>query len=369
MAKLYFATNRNPSFDRRRRLKDLGNRFNDQGPQIFRVGWAEVEGTDPLDDDGWRVVEKDLYKESAAENREVVGSAMMFEGLRKYLKKQPKDVIIYLHGFANDFDNSAVRAAQLEHLYGRQGEDAVVVFFGWPSNGKVFPSFSNYMSDRDDAEASGIAMARVLEKFVAFLTELREEDRAEIVAAQTEGIAPDPSRLKQCDRKLHLVAHSMGNWALRHAVLGFAKRHGGRRLPRIFDHAFLMAADEDADALGDGAKLAMLLDLATNIHVYHAGNDIPLEVSDKTKGNPDRLGSDGPDDLDTLHPRILTLDCTKVSDTRTTHGNHQYYRLRSEVISDVVATLRGKPQQGRANRVETRPGRSWRIIAGQTAET
>ncbi|MEM8790650.1 MAG: alpha/beta hydrolase [Pseudomonadota bacterium] len=364
MAKIYFATNRDVRFNRRGKLKGFGKRFHKDGPQMFRVGEAMVQGADPFADKGWKVTARKIYPESKTKSKEVVGSANLFEGLRKRLKDGCTDMIIYLHGFANDFDNSAIRAAQLQSLYGEKGKEAIVVFFGWPSNGEVVPSFSNYRSDRHDAKLSGVAMARMLHKLVAFLMELRRQDQELLLAARdAHGGIPDPKDLKQCDRKIHVVAHSMGNWALRHAVLEFAELYGGRRLPRIFEHVFLMAADEDSDALSDREKLGMLLDLGNQIHVYHAKDDIPLQVSDRTKSNPDRLGAQGPEDLDLLDSRIVTVDCRDVSDTHgeVTHGRHQYYRTRKEVVQDVVATLRGEPQQGRSGRTETRTGRSWRI--------
>ena len=44
------------------------------------------------------------------------------------------------------------------------------MLFSWPSNGMVQPAW-NYFSDREDAEASGIAMGRALKQLVEFLTE------------------------------------------------------------------------------------------------------------------------------------------------------------------------------------------------------
>ena len=231
--------------------------------------------------------------------------------------------------------------------------------FSWPSNGSVFPSW-NYFSDRDDAEASGLAMARALRRFSGFLKQIRANDRAAILKAKRAGEVPDQAELQQCERKVHIVAHSMGNWALRHAINKFVIANRGTT-PRLFDHAFLMAADEDEDALARRDKLASLLRLANHVHVYHASDDRALEISDRTKGNPDRLGAEGPPNLDALPDRVTALDCADVSDTVFYHGRHQYYRLRKEVIDDVVRTLRGEAQDGRKGRITLRAGRSWKL--------
>lgn len=366
MAKIFFATNRDIKSITSKTGKNFGDRFNVMGPQIFRVGEVEVtlDGSPfDTDDDVWKVGRCDVYDEqlNSEKNKSAkLGSADMFDLLRKRLKGSLCDVIVYVHGFASDFPNAARRAAALERLYSSEAKSVIVVMFSWPSNGTVAP-MNEYFSDRDDAAASGIAMARTLMRLVEFLEELRSEDRKAITAARREGRVPDEDALKQCERKLHVVAHSMGNWALRHAVNQFADMNFGR-VPRVFDNAFLMAADEDADALSTPGKLPKLLQLANRIHVYHADDDRALEVSDKTKGNPDRLGTDGPENLDRLSERIVSIDCSAVSDTTLSHGRHQYYRLRKEVIADVQATIAGAPEDERAGRRTVRPGRSWRLI-------
>lgn len=378
MADIFFATNRDVKFETSRNGKNFGNRFHEKGPQVFRLGAAEVtlSGNDPFDDDKWSVGRTDLVSENVdKQNRQVkLGSAKLFEDLRRILKKKKNmDVVIYIHGFANDFPNTAKRTAALEQIYndelarqgGTNGKRVMVLAFSWPSNGKVFGSY-NYHSDRDDASLSGVAMARTLMRLVEFLMDLRKRDRKTLVKAQQRGEVPEDKDLEQCNRCIHVVAHSMGNWALRHAVNRFAELNDGR-VPRILDHCFLMAADEDADALANEHKLGKLLRLANFVHVYHARDDRALQVSDTTKGNPNRLGSHGPDNLDLLDERVLAVDCRDVSDTDLSHGRHQYYRLRREVISDTVATILGTAQEDRANRAEIRPGRSWRLKDGVTA--
>ena len=363
MTRIFFATNRDVKFETSKNANNFGKRFNEQGPQCFRVGWVDVDLTgDPKDDDAWEVGRCELMPEeldSSMPEGAKLGSAAMFEGLRQALRKTNCDVVIYLHGFANDFPNTAKRAAALQHFYSQKPRPVLVVMFSWPSNGVVFPRYE-YFSDREDAEVSGIAMARTLKKLTDFLAQLRAEDREVIRKHKRDGTVPSPKELKQCERQLHLLAHSMGNWALRHALVKYAKLHPGQ-VPRLFDHAFLMAADEDANALEHDHKLGHLVDMANMVHVYHASDDRALQISDATKGNPDRLGADGPASFDPLPERVVSVDCVKTSATITAHGNHQYYRLRDEVIGDVLATLKGAPQQGRTGRIEIRPGRSWML--------
>lgn len=368
MTQIFFASNRNVLHETSSKGTLLGPRFNAGGPQCFRVGRAEVtlDGM-PEEEDAWSVGATRLYPETLdatqpSEAGAKLGSARMFEDLRELLKSEDMDVIVYLHGFANSFVNSVQRAAALQAIYGAGGRKVLVVLFSWPSNGQVQPAW-NYFSDREDAEASGLAMGRALERLVEFLARMREADSAAIRAARRDGAVPDPADLTQCTRRLHVLAHSMGNWALRHAIRKFIDLRGGK-LARIFDTAFLMAADEDNDALRHPLKLRALDDLANRVFVYHAANDVALTISDTTKGMPNRLGSDGPDNLDHVSERVMAIDCSAVSKTLLAHGRHQYFRLRAEVIADVQATLRGDAQENRPGRVTTRPGRSWALSPG-----
>lgn len=361
---IYFASNRDVKHETSSSGNIFGDRFNSDGPQCFRVGEAQVErsGSDPKDDGNWAVGRTKLYPEdldSGGPDGVKLGSERLFSEIRQRLKADNLDVIVYIHGFANSFENSVNRAAALQELYSTDQQKVMVVLFSWPSNGQVQPAW-NYFSDREDAQASGLAMGRALARFVEFLEDLRIEDHQTILAARKEGEVPNKSDLKQCTRRMHLLAHSMGNFALRHALLKFAEINGGR-IDRVMDCAFLMAADEDNDALQQPMELGRLDEIANRIFVYHAANDVALTISDRTKGMPKRLGSDGPQNLDLVSERVYAIDCRKISDTILSHGRHQYYRLRDEAIHDVQATLADIPQESRPGRQEVRPGRSWRL--------
>ncbi len=121
MSVIFFATNRDVRFMTSKNGNNFGKRFNEGGPQMFRLGKVEVKLTgDPLDDDAWDVGRCEIYPEtldSSMPGGAKLGSAAMFEDLRQILKNNGKDVIIYLHGFANDFPNSVKRAAALQRLY------------------------------------------------------------------------------------------------------------------------------------------------------------------------------------------------------------------------------------------------------------
>ncbi len=358
---VYFATNRTQPT---RRGGPFGNRFHRDGPQFYEVGKATVTWGEPdprnRDWDDFTVTYQlqqgrrprveapasgavpEMHRKSS--RGEIVGSANLFRSLRAEMVTSGKDILVYLHGFANSFDSAMARAAQLKELYriapadGGAEYEPYIFAFSWPSDGKVQPPWK-YTSDREDAALSGVAMARALRRLVDFLN---------------DG--------ERCDCRLHLVAHSMGNWALRHAVLGLRALLDGGRLPSIFENAFLMAADEDEDCFEHRDKMVGLTELANAIHVYHSRDDLALKVSDETKGNMDRLGAHGPKSFSGISTRINAIDCRQVDYTDLAHGKHQYYRLRREVIADVKQVLAGKlPPERIPERETVEPARRFRI--------
>ncbi|MFN6954693.1 MAG: alpha/beta hydrolase [Acetobacteraceae bacterium] len=261
-----------------------------------------------------------------------LGSTAVFDGLRERLVAGKADLVLLLHGYACDFATALSNAAELKTKWGTKARPIETAVFSWPADGKIVPWIA-YASDRDDARSSAKAVARALLRFLAYL---REIDRNE-----------------WCNANIHLVAHSMGNYVLRNAVQAMISDLGGRPLPRVFKTIFLMAADEDNDALEDPKKLARLPELGESVQVYFARNDRALTISDVTKGNPDRLGSTGPRTLTSLPQKVTLVDCAEVSDTSPiSDARHQYYRKRAEVLADIRAVLAGTAP-------EDVPGREW----------
>ena len=336
---IYFATNRN--MQGRLTQPRFGGRTHKDGPEFYRVGTAAVQKVSNDLDDGYEIRDVKVKSEGVT-NPNNRGSDELFAEMRQDIREQACDVLVYIHGFANSFENSISRAAQLHELYEIHHQDKfkhpVVFAFSWPSNGETFPPWE-YFSDRDDAEASGTAMARAVLRFFDYLQ--RTDD--------------------SCTQRIHLVAHSMGNWALRYAVQKLKLHTKGGALEPLFDNALLMAADEDDDALEKEYKLKPLLELARRVHVYHSNDDKALVISDTTKFNPDRLGYGGPRSFSGMSTRVVAIDCEAVDDTEFFHVNHQYYRRRPEVIADVKQVLTGIRSNNVIGREVIEPGRRYRI--------
>lgn len=284
-----------------------------------------------------------------AESRERFGSTEMFAELQADMQANACDALLYIHGFNNTFADAIEAAAELADRYAQAGKALRVVLFSWPSEGKLFPP-TRYFDDRTAARLSAMALARALARLRDLIEEFARDGRA-------------------CNQRLHVMAHSMGNYALRFAVNDLINKYAdGRPLP-VFENVFLMAADADDDALEldlNVAKLQPLGRIAQHIHVYHSKGDIALRVSDWTKGNPNRLGAGGPRSMPKVDDRVVAIDCREVDDTPGDNGKHNYFRRRAEVVADVAAVLSGVAPDRIAGR-NARGERRYRIRPADTS--
>lgn len=342
MIEVYFATNRNLEAKTPPRF---GNEFHKEGPHYLRYGRAEVKKSR-----GRYTVDKvhladEKIPESGKETP-VLGSKAVYETLRARMAEGNNDVLCLIHGYAATFDSALERAAELQDKYGK-GRKLQAFVFSWPANGRMVP-WLDYYDDRDDAKASALAIARSFLKLHDFLLQLGREQRT------------DGERVF-CGQSIHLVAHSMGNYALRHALQAI-RREMGDAPPRVFDNVFLMAADEDDDAFEHDHKLRLLPRLAKAVHVYFARNDRALVISDTTKGHPDRLGSEGPRLREGIPRKVTLVDCQDVVDLGLDDLSlHQYYRLADEVVADVRHVLAGRAPGEIPNRLLVPDDRGFRL--------
>ena len=340
---VYFATNRNP----------IGSPPTDFGPKLsshegldLRFGSADVElkfkkdgGADEDDSEITIEVEKERLTTRAhapTSRNFVFGSDAVLDKVRKKMVKpeRKRDSILYIHGFANSFKSSIVRAAELKHQLGAGANLAV---FSWPSDGEVF-LYSPYMRDREDARASGLAMGKAIRLLARYLHSMTTEPERRATRRSLLGGEDIP--IGPCEQKIHLLAHSMGNYAFRHGVVALRDDFRGQQV-KLFEKVFLMAADADDDALSDPDKMAFLTQIAEKISVYHTSRDRALWVSESTKGNCERLGSDGPFNNRDLPDKIDAIDVSAVLGQDSDSTNHQYYRLNPAVLADMRAMLTG----------------------------
>lgn len=360
---VYFVTNRNEEPSETPDGLGFGRDFHRRSPLWLRYGMAEMRKLSARSRQAARaaesvpgessdadpalaayavkrvvVMEEKIPETTENDPKRVLGSKQAFEHLRQALLRTPgAEVVVLIHGYSCTFENALSNAAEIKAKWSTPGKPLEVVVFTWPSDGRTTP-FLAYKSDRDDARGTAKAIARAIHTFHDYML----------------SVLRDLPQDQWCRRKIHLVAHSMGNYVLRNALQALISDLGGKALPLLFENIFLMAADEDDDAFESDGKLALLPSLSQNVFIYFSGRDGALTISDLTKFNPDRLGTHGPRVLTNLPRKVVLVDCSFVSDTSPpiTDVHHQYYRRRKEVIEDIRLVLAG-------GGTAAAPGRVW----------
>ncbi|MDQ8757815.1 alpha/beta fold hydrolase [Sphingosinicella sp. LHD-64] len=338
--RVFFVTNRNHLPDNKEAV--FGAQFNPDGVAALRFGYADygVGGGKPAFQSVF--VYPEAKADAPAEGFARQGSAGFLDDLRAAMGDERSDTLVFIHGFNVTFVEALHAGARLGHQVTIEKRRLNVVVFSWPADGKAIPWMS-YYSDREDARSSGAAIARAYLKLHDFVCGLKPDD--------------------YCNRNLHLLAHSMGNYVLRQGLQALLSKEP-RRLVRLFDEIVLAAPDEDDDAFETDGKLRLLPQIARRITLYHNSRDRALLVSDKTKANPDRLGSDGPRMLDLLPRKIVVVDCRRVVPAKgdSDIAYHSYFLTCPPVSTDLTATLAGAESGLIGNREVVRPDLVYRIM-------
>jgi esterase/lipase superfamily enzyme len=260
---------------------------------------------------------------------QTIGQGQFSQSAIDDLSDPGRNLLVFIHGFDNSFENAITRAAFNQQWFaasGLQGAETSVVAFSWPSRGKLislpFPSAA-YRRDQTTAGQSGLHLMT----FFANLEPI-------ITSARAKG------------NRVFLLAHSMGNWALQAAVESWFTHGNGDAL--LFDEVILAAADEiyNSFEFGPTGRLSALDRLSRRVSVYASNEDAVLDISMAINLGAKRLGQDGPHDrsnTDRFPPaKYRTVQCGGFRDYRINLGSsHQYYRRSPGVRMDIANAMAG----------------------------
>jgi esterase/lipase superfamily enzyme len=177
------------------------------------------------------------------------------------------DVLIYVHGFKQTFEKSALDAAHLSdgiRFHGR------TMLFSWPSKAGLF----DYAYDRDSAMWSRDDFERVLHSVVT---------------------APGVGRI-------HIVAHSMGTMLTLESLRQLEAQYGDNDADRIGAVVFA-APDIDMDVFS--AAITHIGPLARKITVITSTNDRALALSGRIAGGTTRVGAAEKAAIERLGVRVI----------------------------------------------------------------
>jgi esterase/lipase superfamily enzyme len=246
------------------------------------------------------------------------------------LSNPGRNLLVFIHGFDNSFENAITRAAFNREWFaasGVAGADTTVVAFSWPSLGQLIslPFLdADYRRDQTMAGQSGLHIS----SFFANLEPI-------ITSARAQG------------HRVFLLTHSMGNWALQAAVESWFMHGNGDAF--LFDEALLAAADEIYNTFeyAPSGRLSALDRLTRRISTYFSEEDAVLKLSMAVNLGAKRLGQDGPHDrFDTTRfppSKYRAFDCSGFRDYDVgLASSHQYYR-RSPGVRTNIANTMGTP--------------------------
>lgn len=218
----------------------------------------------------------------------------VFAQMRDQLNRTGSDeAFVFVHGFNVTFSEAAKRTAQIAYDMQFSG---LPFLFSWPSQGNAY----SYISDTAVVRMSGRRLLSVLKRVVA-------ESGA---------------------KRIHLIAHSMGNRAMTDALELFALEHKGK--PPAFEQLLLTAPDLDAGLFEE--MLKTIRPVAARTTLYASNNDWALTVSRQLHGNAPRAGQGGENIV-----TVQDVDSIEMSALGDDMLAHSYFANDPSALMDILS--------------------------------
>ncbi|MEX0407758.1 alpha/beta hydrolase [Aquibium sp. LZ166] len=228
------------------------------------------------------------------------------------------EAFVFVHGFNVPFHEAAKRTAQMAY---DMNFDGLPILYSWPSRASVV----SYIADTAVVNLSGRRLSLFLEDLVA----------------------------KSGAKRIHLIAHSMGNRALTDALELFALRHDGEA--PAFDQVLFTAPDLDAGLFAEMMKT--IRTTAERITLYASNKDWALAVSRQLHGDSPRAGQGGRQILNVAS--LDSIDMTAIGEDML---KHSYYANNPSALTDILSLFwRDAPPEKRCGmtQVEGENGSYW----------
>ncbi|HWK68112.1 MAG TPA: alpha/beta hydrolase [Rhizobiaceae bacterium] len=267
----------------RDRSDNAGEMFS--GERALAPAFAEITVSIPPNDArkvgevAWpRKLPPDPAKDFATLKAEQVDRATAEKWLSAKVRKSPdRSVVVFIHGFNNQFEDAVFRFAQIvedSHLR------SVPVLATWPSRGSLLA----YGYDRESTNYTRNAVESLFQ-YLARDAEIEE---------------------------VSILAHSMGNWLALESLRQMAIRNGG--LPAKFKNVMLAAPDVDVDVFR--SQIADMGEQRPRFTLFVSRDDRALALSRRLWGDVSRLGAIDPEQSpykeELAAHNITVIDLTKV---------------------------------------------------------
>jgi len=286
---------------------------------------------------------------------EAAAAALQAEVARRLAASPRKELVLFIHGYNNQFRTAALTISEMCHFLGRE---FVCGLFSWPAGG-TRGLLMGYNVDRESAEYSALHLKQAIR-----------------LIGQTPGL-----------ERLHLVAHSRGTdllvtvadqlmtesyvmgeqWVKRHKVANIVLLAPDIDSGVAAAKVFAVMSDPDLPAGGRKPAPDFKFDAkGLRVTVYTSPDDRALSLSEWLFGSLLRLGRLNtteltPRQIARITPLEKMFNFIQVSG-RTDLFGHSYFTSNPAVSSDLIAMLRYNEDPGQAQRpLEHVGGPFWRI--------
>lgn len=233
-----------------------------------------------------------------------------------------KEVILFVHGYNNNFTDASLTLADIWHFTGRHG---VPIVYTWPAaSGGLF----GYFKDREAGE------------FTIF--HLKELIR--MISAHNEV------------ENIHIIAHSRGTdittTALRELIIESRAAGISPRAKYKVENLILAAPDMDFGVVSQRLIAEKIGPAFGQISVYMNKNDGALGISQKLMSGLrfGRAQSDSlTDDEREIFARVKNVNFINVEGVSGFFG-HSYFRSHPGVLSDIAVVIKEKTPPGTSKR-------------------
>jgi esterase/lipase superfamily enzyme len=316
---VYFATNREPS-GTPEALRDPDLFFGDvrgdlsYGVCEVSIPYKRTPGTLPEPSIWSLEFAQDPQKHVVLMEIERLPDADFWKQLRVRVEASPnRQLMLFVHGYCATFRDAARRTAQMAYDMNYQGPG---MFFSWPAGSDLegFQERANYLKDLRRAEESDEDLIAVIESI---------------------------SRWSGAER-VHLVAHSMGNFVLTEALKTIDDRNGkNQAVPRFFDQVVMAAPDLDAR---DFVKKSghRVRGFSNRFTVYASKQDKALKLS-KTVNGFEPLGLLNDYSRQGAEAKLYELVDASTAESSWFDSGHVYYGDMPEMLIDLAFVFRGIP--------------------------
>jgi esterase/lipase superfamily enzyme len=287
---------------------------------------------------------------------EQASASLQAEVARRIAASPRRDVVLFVHGYANTFEEAAFDMADLCHFLGRE---FVCGIFSWPAGG-TRGFLAGYNVDRESGEFA----VQHLKQTIRLIAQTSGVERIHLMA-HSRGTDVLSSALRELNIEAYMTGGTLsGRFKLKNVVLLAPDIDGDVAAAKIFG----VVSDPDLPFGAAPQPRKVLPSPGFRITAYVSAGDKALTLSQLLFGSLIRLGRA---DVEALPKEKLekgaslayVVDFVEVKATGGVLG-HSYYNSNPKVSADLIALIRYGLRPGDPGRpLEEIQRPFWRIPA------